>query len=286
MRVAVIGGGGVGGYLAARLQAVGHDVTLCVRTPFDALVVERDGQAETAPVAIEADPERVARHPWVVLAVKGQDTPGTGPWLDALAGPGTTVVVAQNGVDHVERVAPLAPGAAVLPVLVHITVEPIRRGRIRHCVGSRLVAPADGGAFAALLDGSGIEVELADDFRTAAWRKLLGNVVGNPITALTLRRSDVFRAEGIDDLGRLLLAEAIAVAAAEGARLAPDELETTIAMLRDLPGANGTSMLFDRLAGRPLEHESITGAVVRAGRRHGIPTPVNGALLALLRALA
>jgi 2-dehydropantoate 2-reductase len=45
-------------------------------------------------------------------------------------------------------------------------------------------------------------------------------------------------------------------------------------------------MYFDRLAGRPLEHEALTGAIVAAGERHGIATPLNRALLALLRAIS
>jgi 2-dehydropantoate 2-reductase len=45
-------------------------------------------------------------------------------------------------------------------------------------------------------------------------------------------------------------------------------------------------MLYDRLAGRPLEHEYITGAVVAAAERHGVAVPLNRAILALLRALS
>ena len=45
-------------------------------------------------------------------------------------------------------------------------------------------------------------------------------------------------------------------------------------------------MYFDRLANRPLEHEALTGAIVSAGERHGITTPLNRALLALLRAIS
>jgi 2-dehydropantoate 2-reductase len=50
-------------------------------------------------------------------------------------------------------------------------------------------------------------------------------------------------------------------------------------------GELGTSMYFDRLAGRTLEVEALTGAIVAAGERHGIATPLNRALLALLRAV-
>ena len=44
-------------------------------------------------------------------------------------------------------------------------------------------------------------------------------------------------------------------------------------------------MYFDRLAGRPLEIEALTGAIVSAGERHGIATPLNRTLLTLLRAV-
>jgi 2-dehydropantoate 2-reductase len=50
------------------------------------------------------------------------------------------------------------------------------------------------------------------------------------------------------------------------------------------PAEAGTSMYFDRLAGRPLEADALSGAIVAAGARHGVPTPLNGLLLTLLRA--
>jgi 2-dehydropantoate 2-reductase len=48
----------------------------------------------------------------------------------------------------------------------------------------------------------------------------------------------------------------------------------------------GTSMYFDRMAGRAFEVEALTGAIVAAGQRYGIATPLNGALAALLRAVS
>ena len=285
--VAVVGGGAIGGYVSALAHDAGHDVTLCVRTPFDRLVVEKDGDTRAVPVKIATDPTGIGPVDHLVLAVKAQDTPQTGAWLDALAGPQTVVVVAQNGVDHRERVTPLAPRSSILPILVYFTIEPVRRGHIRHSVGNRIVVPAGplGASFGALLAGADVEVEATEDFRTAAWRKLLGNVFANPVTALTLRRSEVFRDEAIETLGRALLAEAIAVGGAVGAAFADDELEQALALFRTVPPQNGTSMLFDRLAGRPLEHELITGVVVAEGRRHGIPTPANDVILALLTSL-
>jgi 2-dehydropantoate 2-reductase len=59
-----------------------------------------------------------------------------------------------------------------------------------------------------------------------------------------------------------------------------------MASLLTYPPEAGTSMYFDRLAGRGLEVEALTGAIVAAGRRLEIATPLNGALLTLLRAIS
>ena len=47
----------------------------------------------------------------------------------------------------------------------------------------------------------------------------------------------------------------------------------------------GTSILFDRLAGRPMEWDARNGVVRRLGARHGVPTPVSDVLVPLLAAL-
>lgn len=59
-----------------------------------------------------------------------------------------------------------------------------------------------------------------------------------------------------------------------------------MATLLTYPTEAGTSMYFDRLAGRSLEADALTGAVVAAAAQHGIPTPLNQAMLTLLRAIS
>jgi len=286
-RIAVVGGGAVGGFLAAKLAAAGHDVTLCVRTPIPALVVESAGETIAPPITIATDPARIESVPWVFLATKAQDTAAAAPWLRRLAGAGTHVVVAQNGIEHRERVAAHVGGATVIPSVVFISGERTAPGRIVHRMGQRLQVPAGapGETLAALCAGSGVEIKLEPDFVTEAWRKLLVNITSNPLTALTLRRMGVFREPGLLPLARALMAEGVAVGKAEGARLDPGDVERTLDGFRSMSEAAGTSMLYDRLAGAPMEHEFLTGAMVRAAERHGIDVPMNRAMLALMRAL-
>ena len=144
----------------------------------------------------------------------------------------------------------------------------------------------DGRAFAELLAGTTMRVLFSDDFATLAWRKLLINSVANPVTALTLLRQAVFRRDDVRELCMAILGEGVAVGRADGAHLAPDEAEQTMSLLLTYPPEAGTSMYFDRLAGRPFEVEALTGAIVAAGDRLDIPTPLNRLLLTLLRAIS
>ncbi|HWA85197.1 MAG TPA: ketopantoate reductase C-terminal domain-containing protein, partial [Opitutus sp.] len=76
-----------------------------------------------------------------------------------------------------------------------------------------------------------------------------------------------------------------AVARAEGAQLADSLADEIIAGQRAAPPDATNSLLADRAAGRRMEVDARNGAVVRAGRRHGIPTPLNTMALALLEAM-
>jgi 2-dehydropantoate 2-reductase len=287
--IAVIGLGSIGGVAAGCLRiADRHDVVACVRNPIERLVLEQSGGSVEVALRALTDPAQASRVDWVLLCTKVQQTPSTAPWLTRLCDSSTRVVVLQNGIDHVARVAPLAGGADVVPAIVYYNGERLGHDqvRLRQVAQHDLAVPdaAGGRAFAQLLDGTPLRVLVSRDFPTLAWRKLLINAIANPVTALTLQRQAVFRRDDIKALCVAILDETVAVARADGAALAEDESQRTLSTLLTYPPEAGTSMYFDRLAGRTLEVEALTGAVVAAGQRLHVPTPLNAALLALLRA--
>jgi 2-dehydropantoate 2-reductase len=289
--VAVIGVGSIGGIAAASLvDARRHDVIACMRRPVSRLTLERPGGVIEAALNAPGDPAQVAPVDWVLLATKAQATASAAPWLARLCGPSTRVAVMQNGIDHAARVAPFIGKAKAVPVIVYYNGERLGADRVRMTrVAAHDLTVADDGdgrAFADLLAGSGLSVELAADFTTLAWRKLLVNVVVNPVSALTLQRQGVFRRDDVRALCLDILAEAIAVGRAAGARLEESDAERTMASVMRIAPDLGTSMYFDRLAGRPLEIEALTGAIVTAGERLGIATPLNRAMLTLLRVVS
>jgi len=286
-RIAVIGAGAVGTCVAWNLVRAGRDVTVCVRQKIDRLVLRQaDGEPVALPAVSVTDPSALQPMDWVLIATKAQDTGSVRPWLDTAVGPGTVIVLLQNGIDHGGRLGRLAADVAVVPALVHINVEPLARGQAWQRAGNEIAVPAgeEGTRLAGLFAGTGIRIRLENDFRAAAWRKLLGNVAHNPILALTGRRVDVFAEPDVLALAAKLISEAAAVAAAEGVAVSQEEVSSIVSGLDALPADAGNSMLFDRLRGRALESEFLTGAVVRAGHSTGVPTPLNEAVLTLLRA--
>jgi 2-dehydropantoate 2-reductase len=288
----VIGLGSIGGVAAGCLAHAGrHDVIACVRRPLARLTVERPEGTIELPLTALTDPQQAEPVDWVLLATKTQDTAAAGAWLARLCRPSTKVAVLQNGIDHAARVAPYIGAATAVPVMVYYNGERLAddRVRMRH-VGTaadmEATDDAGGRAFVGLLEGTTLSVRLLADFKTQAWRKLLINAVANPVTCLTLRRQEVLRRPDVHALCLAVLEEAAAVARADGAAIAGDEPERTMARLFTFGPELGTSMYFDRLAGRPLEVEALTGAIVAAGARLGIATPLNQAMLALLRAVS
>lgn len=100
-RIAVIGAGAVGTCVAWNLLRAGRDVTVCVRQHIDRLVLRKgDGEPEALPVVSATDPSELHPMDWVLIATKAQDTGSVRPWLEAAAGPGTVIVLLQNGIDH------------------------------------------------------------------------------------------------------------------------------------------------------------------------------------------
>jgi 2-dehydropantoate 2-reductase len=282
-RIAVIGAGAIGGTLAAWL-AQAHDVTICLRTPFADLEVETpEGMIRAAPRVL-TDPAEAEPVDWVIAATKTYDSAAAAAWLPGLLGPETRLAVVQNGVEHRERF-PMVPQDRTVPVIIDLPAERTAPGRIVQRRPGTIHVPDDaaGTAFAALFDGTIIEATTTPDFVTAAWRKLAINCSGI-VSAITLRPAEVANDEGVADVMRGLVRECIAVGRAEGATL-PDSLADKVVVWTTRAHPDSVNSLHaDHLAGRPMELDARNGVIVRLGERHGIPTPLNKALAALLAA--
>ena len=288
--IAVIGVGAIGGAIAADLLDVGNaEVLLIARSRFAELVVEHPHGTSQHALEPHVDPE--AFHPqrpadWILLATKAHQSADAALWMAKLVGPETRVAVLQNGIDQVERVQPLAPGArAVIPVTVQIPAQRLQPGHVRQQHTGALLTVDDehGRDFVAHFDGARTVAQARADFHTQAWWKLVMNAGSGAVCALVVRDNRAEQDPEIRELALNLMREAAAVGRAEGAELPADAPEK--AMDLALAGAPGhwTSIAVDRREGRPMEWEARNAVIGRLGRKHGIPTPLSDMVTALLR---
>ncbi|OIH98348.1 MULTISPECIES: oxidoreductase [unclassified Curtobacterium] len=285
--VAVVGPGAIGATVAAVLHEAGRTPFLAGRTARAELVVDLGGTEVTVPGPVHTDP--VAPTPTadvVFLAVKATQNRAAAPWLAALCGPDTVVCVLQNGIEQVSTVAPLVPRGRVVPAVVWFPARTRPDGSVELRATPRLTLPrgtAGVDTVQAALAGTRCTVEAADDFRTLAWRKLLQNAAAG-LMVLTGRRSGMYARDDVGALTLAYLAEAAAVARADGAVLDDDEPGRILQGFRDSPADAGTSILTDREAGRPLEWSVRNDVLRRRARRYGLPTPIGDVVVPLLAA--
>jgi 2-dehydropantoate 2-reductase len=288
--VAIVGSGAIGCAVGAALVEAGRNhVVFCSNTFFESLgVTFPTGAPIVAPAEVHTTPASLSPVDWVLLCVKAQQVPATASWLRATVGTGTKVAVMQNGVEHLEHITPLIGSPErILPVVVQIPAERTAPGTVTLSGDPHLVVPASplGEALQTVFAGSRIPAKPTQDFQQSLWEKLCLNAANGSITALTERDQSVLHDPDAAELCRQIVLECMAVGRAEGAPLGDDLPEQVLARLAGAPGTpgGGNSMYYDRLAGRELEADARNGVIPRLGKKHGIPTPINAALYALLK---
>ena len=288
--VALIGAGAIGLSLASAYAQQGRQVIVCGgHQPIDHVTITEGDETRSWSVIHTDNPQDIVGIKTVILAVKAHQTSSAAQWIQAAADSTTTILVAQNGIEQRQRVAPYAGDSAIVPAVVYLNVERTRPGHaiMRRAGDHDLSVPNNpaGQLIADGLIGGGMRVRTEEDFSRTAWLKLLVNLTANPLTALTGRRAEVICEPQINALAHLIMAEAQQVAQAEGVNLTPSDVDTELDWLMHVPVGSTSSMRQDRLAGRPLEYDALTGAVVRAAEKHHIEVPINRMILALLAAI-
>jgi 2-dehydropantoate 2-reductase len=299
MRIAVMAAGAVGGYFGARLAAAGHDVTFIARGANLAAIrghglkIEsvlgdlhlKDAQATSGPASV--GPVDI-----VLFAVKLWDTEIAAEAARPLVGRATRVITLQNGVDSVERMAPILGNDQVVGGTAHIGSVMPAPGMIRHTsqFARMRCGRIDGrddaqlSAFADAAHGAGIDITVSAKIDLDRWQKFVFLVGLSGVTAATRKPLGAVLADD-DTRGWFLdlMREVMAVGRAQGVALAPEFLEDQIKFAHAAPYDFKASMLHDLEAGRRLELDWLAGKVVSLGRELGVPTPANEAVYKVLK---
>ncbi|MFL6706297.1 MAG: oxidoreductase [Paraburkholderia graminis] len=284
--IALVGPGAIGTTVAAALHEVGRTPAIFGRSAHEHLELRFDGGRIAVPGPVRTNPSEVDNtFDLVFVAVKSTQIDAAAPWLSALCNKNTVVCVLQNGVEQKTLVAPYVPGSPVLPSVVWFPAqrEPDASVWLRGKARITLPDTQESSLVLSALSGTRCSVDVAADFTSVAWRKLLQNAVAG-LMVLAGRRAGMYSRADIAGLALAYLQECLAVARAEGATLGDEVPQEIVDAFRGYPADLGTSILADREAGRPLEWDSRNGVVQRRARSHGIATPISDLVVPLLAA--
>jgi 2-dehydropantoate 2-reductase len=300
VRIAIVGCGAVGAIFAANLAQL-DDVEVWAydvwREHVDAM--NRDGLRLSGAGEVvgwlraTSEPEELPPCDFGIVATKSMHT-GAAVAATARAFASGSVCSVQNGVgneeaiaEHVERVirgTTFPAGKLVEPG--HVQWD-VKGGTTIGPFEPRPASMADVERLADACTRAGMPTEAVADARGPQWRKLIFNAATNPIGALTgLSHGRVCEDPALRGLVTALVDEGKAVAAAQGIELDEDPEELIDYAARpDVAYDHKASMLQDVEARRETEIDFLNGGVVRFGSEHGVPTPLNDAVTALIKGL-
>ena len=299
MKILVMGAGAVGSYFGARLRAAGEEVVLCARGKHLQAIKERGLDIKSIRGDLKIDvtatdePHQFAPYDLILFCVKAYDTDAAAAAISGCLRPGGAILTLQNGVENESRLVAMFGRDSVMGGNARVGVEVVEPGKIVHLSSGHIDFGELGGgeterarAIAEMFQRAGILGQLSTDIVTTRWDKLVWNGTLNTIATLTRRRvGDILDDEEGMRLLRTMMKEIIEVARAEGARIGDDRIEQYIEHSQKNLRAIKTSTQQDLERGKALEYEALSGAVVRAARRHGIAVPANETIYALLRLL-
>jgi 2-dehydropantoate 2-reductase len=299
MRIAIMGSGGVGGYVGGRLAASGQDTTFIARGAHLAALRSQGLRIESArgevtvrPAQATDDPATIGPVDLVIFAVKLYDTEQAAAATRPLIGPATGVVTLQNGVDSVGVLSAALGREHVIGGSAHIAAVIAAPGVIRHTgtMARFLFGELDGArservaALSAALEAAGVDHQVSADIERDIWSKMVFLATFAGLTALI--RLPIGRVRADPDTRALYqdgLAEALAVARARGIALPEDLVAQILARTDQLPFEMKSSLLNDLESGRHLELPWLSGAIIRMGDELGVPTPLHAFIAAALK---
>ena len=300
MRIAIMGSGGIGGYLGARLAHGGEDVSFIARgAHLEAMrrsglqVRSQLGDIALPHVTATETPAEIGTVDIVIFAVKLYDTESAAAAMIPLVGPETRVVTLQNGIDSVNALARFAPRSQIVGGATYISARLAEPGLILHAGAiTQVIVGGENEPMIEMFRSSclrvgGIDVSTVDDIEQVLWNKFVA--VSAFSGATSLMRAGVGPILS-DPESRIFLEqlrdEAVAVASAAGHLLPHDYSERTMSLWRSFPPETRSSMANDVEKGRRIELSWLSGRIHALGKELGVATPAHTAVYRALHLYA
>lgn len=300
MKIAAMAAGAVGGYFGARMAAAGHDVFFIARGAHRAAIEKNGlkiesvhGDVHLRKVNVTDDPAKAGPVDIVLFAVKLWDTEKAAAQARPLIGPNSRLITLQNGVDSVERIAPILGAEQTVGGIAAIATVIDTPGVIKHTSSFAMMrfgradqrADATLQAFANAGKAAKLDVAIADDIERERWQKFIFlTAMAGATSALRSSIGPIVADPELRAFFRQLMQEAFAIGKAKGVALDPGYIESRMDfVLNKVEPSMKASMAHDLERGNRLELDWLAGKVREFGRALNIPTPASDTVYTVLK---
>lgn len=298
MRIAVIGAGAMGSLFAGRLAASGEDVSLVEINPAQIDAVKERGLRlsiagvdEIHNLPIGPAPTYSGVYDLLIVFTKGMHTEAAVQAASHLIGPDTQALTVQNGIGNVEKIEPVIPRERIIKGMTNWPATTVEIGHVAVPGSGEIhLWPALGEssprfeAACQVLNKAGLNCIADRSVDAAIWEKLSFNAALNSVAAVTgMAVGEMGDSAEARKIIFSMLDESLAIASALGVGVDRDRTRQSVEYALANHRHHKPSMLQDRLAGRPMEIHTITGAVAAQAERLAVPAPVTATLTSLLR---
>ena len=299
MRIVVIGTGGVGGYVGARLTEAGENVTFVARGAHLEAIKSRGltvysalGDMHLRDVQCTENTRDIGHADIVMIAVKLWATDEAIQTAKPLLGKNTGIISFQNGILAEESLIAAYSSQHAMGGVANIAALIEEPGVIRHNGNMASLAFGElnntqSERAQSLLNAcsrANIKAEIPDDINRAIWEKYIRLVTMSAMTTLCRMPIGPIRDEiHTRNLLSQILAEIIDVGKAKGLKFSDNVLQEQLDIIDGYPPSMVASMCGDLRRGYPLEVPWFSGTIVRLGKELNIPTPANGFVYAALK---
>ena len=296
---AIMGSGGMGGYIGAKLTQAGYKVSFIARGAHleamknNGLKIEGPDEAFVIdPIRATNDPREIGPVDFVIFCVKLWDTEAAGEQCRDLVGPDTAVLSMQNGVDPEPILSRILGCEHVMGAVSEIGANIIEPGFVRRFTSFAIIRfgeldqsrSARSIQFSEAITAAELEADHVDSINLTIWDKFLWLVGASALNCVTRQPFGPVREDpDTRALLRQIMQEVMAVANAKDIPLTNENIEARLDYIDSLPGQAKVSMAVDLERGNQLELPWLSGAVARMGKELGIPTPANNVICAALK---
>ena len=287
-KIFVLGAGAIGSSYGALLSRR-NDVTL-IGNKAHVDVVNSKGLTLSGDVQerffikAETKIKEIPSNALILLTTKAHDSTKAIKEIIDLLKNDTVILILQNGLGNKELVKGIVGETPVVRGLVKVAAEFLEPGRITFWKGETILEQRETGeGIAALFNESGLKARVSNEIDREIWNKLIVNCVVNPLTAILQVRDNEIAVDSLRRLRHGIVEECVEVGKREGIAFQPNLKES---IDKDISKyTNFSSMCQDIMKGKKTEIDFLNRNIVDLGKKHNIPTPINEAMIYLIKFL-